>query len=76
MLEEVSESSLIVISFLQEFISNHKEPVSSSYGRMDAGSRASYSQLGNTTYPSSSLSAQSYGGYESSDFGGYGNYRY
>lgn len=61
---------------IQEFISNHKEPVSSSYGRMDAGSRASYSHLGNTTYPSSSLSAQSYGGYESSDFGGYGNYRY
>lgn len=61
---------------IQEFISNHKEPGSSSYGRMDTSSRSSYSQLGNTTYPSSSISAQSYGGYEPSDFGGYGNYRY
>ncbi|KAK9268978.1 hypothetical protein L1049_000745 [Liquidambar formosana] len=57
---------------IQEFMSNHKEPVASSYGTMDTGLRSSYSQLG--TYPSS-LSAQPYGGYGSSGVGGYGNFR-
>ncbi|THG09680.1 hypothetical protein TEA_014624 [Camellia sinensis var. sinensis] len=56
---------------IQEFISSHKEPASSSYGKIDTGLRSSYSQLGNTTaYPSSSLSTQPYGGYGSSGLGG------
>ncbi|KAL6331933.1 hypothetical protein AAG906_020282 [Vitis piasezkii] len=61
---------------IQEFISNHKEPVPSSYGKMDSGLRSSYSQLGNTSYSSSSLSSQPYGGgYGSSGVGGYSSYR-
>ncbi|KAL7224859.1 hypothetical protein ACSBR1_026187 [Camellia fascicularis] len=61
---------------IQEFISSHKEPASSSYGKIDTGLRSSYSQLGNTTaYPSSSLSTQPYGGYGSSGLGGYSSFR-
>ncbi|KAL6977864.1 hypothetical protein U1Q18_026647 [Sarracenia purpurea var. burkii] len=48
---------------IQEFISSHKEPVSSSYGKMDTGYRSSYA--------SSSLPTQSYSGYGSSGLGGY-----
>ncbi|GFS43772.1 RNA-binding KH domain-containing protein [Actinidia rufa] len=60
---------------IQEFISNHKEPVSSSYGNMDTGLRSAYTPLSSTAYPSSSLSSQHYGGgYGSSGIGGYGNY--
>uniref|UniRef100_A0A5B7A9L8 K Homology domain-containing protein n=1 Tax=Davidia involucrata TaxID=16924 RepID=A0A5B7A9L8_DAVIN len=56
---------------IQEFISSsHKEQVPSNYGQIDTGFRSSYSQLGNTSYPSSSLSAQPYGGYGSSGGGG------
>ncbi|XP_057501524.1 RNA-binding KH domain-containing protein PEPPER-like [Actinidia eriantha] len=59
---------------IQEFISNHKEPVSSSYGNMDAGLRSAYTPL-STAYPSSSLSSQHYGGgYGSAGIGGYSNY--
>ncbi|CAL5333415.1 unnamed protein product [Camellia sinensis] len=59
----------------KEFISSHKEPVSSSYGRMDSGLRSSYSQFGSSNYQESSLSAQppyggGYGG------GGYSSYSY
>ncbi|KAJ4962438.1 hypothetical protein NE237_022377 [Protea cynaroides] len=59
---------------IQEFISSHKEPVSSNYGKLDTGLRP-YSQLTNTSYPSSSLSMQSLGGYGSSGVGGYSSYR-
>ena len=60
---------------LQEFISNHKEPVSSSYGNMDTGLRSAYTPLSNTAYPSSSLSSQHYSGrYGSSGIEGYSNY--
>ncbi|KAI9112536.1 hypothetical protein K1719_016459 [Acacia pycnantha] len=64
---------------IQEVISNHKEPASSSYGRLDAGGgglRSSYAQLGgNTTYSSSSVTSQPYTGYGSSGLGGYGTFR-
>lgn len=60
---------------MQEFMNNHKEPVTSSYGKIDTGYRSSYSQLGSSLYSSSSLSSQLYGGYGSSGVGGYGSYR-
>ncbi|KAK7303936.1 hypothetical protein RJT34_14860 [Clitoria ternatea] len=50
---------------IQDVISNHREPVTSSYSRLDAGLRSSYPQLG-TTRLSSSLSSQQYTGYEAS----------
>ncbi|XP_010259900.1 PREDICTED: RNA-binding KH domain-containing protein PEPPER-like [Nelumbo nucifera] len=59
---------------IQEFISSHKEPVTNSYGKVDSGLR-SYSQLNNTSYPSSSLSTQAFGGYGSSGVGGYSSFR-
>ncbi|GMH13607.1 hypothetical protein Nepgr_015448 [Nepenthes gracilis] len=65
----------IAQELIQEFISNHREPVSSSsYGKIETGMRSSYmSQLGSSTYPSSSssLSSRPYGGYASSGLGGY-----
>ncbi|RDX86151.1 RNA-binding KH domain-containing protein PEPPER [Mucuna pruriens] len=60
---------------IQEVISNHKEPVSSNYSRLDAGLRPSYSQLGSSSYSSSSLSSQPYSGYGSSGLGGYSTFR-
>ncbi|XP_048332230.2 RNA-binding KH domain-containing protein PEPPER [Ziziphus jujuba] len=60
---------------IQEVISNHQDPLASTYGRIDAGLRSSYSQLNNSTYPSSSLSSQSYGVYGSSGLGGYSAFR-
>lgn len=55
----------------QEVINSRKEPVTSSYGRLDTGMRSSYSQLGASSYPSSSLPSQPYGGgYGSSGLGG------
>lgn len=59
---------------IQDFISGHKEPPVSSYGGLDTGLRSSYSHMGGSAYPSSSLTSQ-YGGY-SSGLGGYGNYRF
>ncbi|KAJ7979402.1 RNA-binding KH domain-containing protein [Quillaja saponaria] len=61
---------------IQEAISNPKEPVSSSYGRLDVGLRSSYPQLGSKSYPSSSLSSQSYTGYGSPGLGGYSTFRF
>lgn len=58
---------------IQEFMNNHKEPTTSSYGQIDTGYRPSYSHLGNSY--SSSLSSQSYGGYGSSGIGGYSTFR-
>lgn len=66
---------LILFLCLQEAISNHNEPVTGSYGMIDAGSRYSYSQLGSTPYSASSFSSQSYGGYGSSGLGGYSTFR-
>uniref|UniRef100_A0A1D1ZHI2 Poly(RC)-binding protein 3 n=1 Tax=Anthurium amnicola TaxID=1678845 RepID=A0A1D1ZHI2_9ARAE len=64
---------------MQEFMGGRKEPAvssySSSYGGYETGLRSSYSQLSNTSYPSS-LTSQSYGGYGSSGVGGYGIYRF
>ncbi|TKY72769.1 RNA-binding KH domain-containing protein PEPPER [Spatholobus suberectus] len=60
---------------IQDVISNHKEPVSSSYGRLDAGPRSSYSQLGTTSRLSSSLSSQPYTGYGASGLGDYSTFR-
>lgn len=59
---------------IQEAISTHNEPVTSSYGGLDPGLRYSYSQLGGSSYPSSSFSSQ-YGGYGSSSLGGYSSFR-
>lgn len=60
---------------IQEYMNNHKESITSSYGQIDTGYRPSYPQLGNSSYPSSSLSTQPYGGYGSSGVGGYSSYR-
>ncbi|KAK1261456.1 hypothetical protein QJS04_geneDACA008673 [Acorus gramineus] len=60
---------------IQDFMAQHKEPVSSSYGSYDSGPRP-YSHLSNTSYPSSSMATQSLGSYGSSGVGGYGNYRF
>ncbi|XP_027334228.1 RNA-binding KH domain-containing protein PEPPER-like [Abrus precatorius] len=60
---------------IQEVISNHKEPVTSSYGRLDAGLRSSYSQLGTSSRFSSSLSSQPYAGYGASGLGDYSTFR-
>ncbi|KAI4335357.1 hypothetical protein L6164_014009 [Bauhinia variegata] len=61
---------------IQEVINNRKEPVTSSYSsRLDAGLRSSYSQLGSTSYSSSSLASQPYSGYGSSGLGGYSTFR-
>ncbi|KAF8392813.1 hypothetical protein HHK36_021050 [Tetracentron sinense] len=60
---------------IQEFLSSHKEPATSSYNKFDSGLR-SYSQLTNTSYPPSSFSTQSLGGYGSSGVGGgYSSFR-
>ncbi|KAK6912380.1 K Homology domain, type 1 [Dillenia turbinata] len=59
---------------IQEFISCHKEPVPSMYGKMDAGLN-SYSHLSDTAYHSSSFSSLSPGGYGSSNRGPYSSYR-
>ncbi|XP_058104094.1 RNA-binding KH domain-containing protein PEPPER [Magnolia sinica] len=59
---------------IQDFIAAHKEPVPSSYGKIDTGMRP-YSSLTNSSYPSSSLATQQLGGYGSSGVGGYGGYR-
>ncbi|KAJ9184174.1 hypothetical protein P3X46_007940 [Hevea brasiliensis] len=56
---------------IQEFISNRKEPTPTVYGKMDTG-YSSYSQVADTSYPSSSF-ASHLGGYGSSSFGGYGS---
>ncbi|KAG2398580.1 RNA-binding KH domain-containing protein [Vigna angularis] len=60
---------------IQDFISTHKEPVSMNYGRLDAGSRSSYSQLGTASRLPSSLSSQPYTGYGSSGLGDYSTFR-
>ncbi|GAB2291420.1 hypothetical protein Dimus_025676 [Dionaea muscipula] len=59
---------------IQESISNHKDPLTRSYGKIDMGMTSSYSQLG-SAYPSSSLSTQPYGRYGSSGLGGYSSFR-
>lgn len=73
--EKAYSNTLILFLCLQEAISNHNEPVTGSYGMIDAGSRYSYSQLGSTPYSASSFSSQSYGGYGSSGLGGYSTFR-
>ncbi|KAG4946464.1 hypothetical protein AAZX31_15G158500 [Glycine max] len=61
---------------IQDVISSHKEPITSSYGRLDAGPRSSYSQLGTTSrLPPSSLSSQPYTGYGASGLGDYSTFR-
>ncbi|KAE9601639.1 hypothetical protein Lal_00040702 [Lupinus albus] len=60
---------------IQETISNNREPVASGYSRLDAGLRSSYSQLGSSSYSSSSVALQPYNGYGSSGLGGYNNFR-
>ncbi|KAK7291861.1 hypothetical protein RIF29_07354 [Crotalaria pallida] len=60
---------------IQETVSKHKETVASDYSMLDAGLRPSYSQLGSSSYPSSSLTSQHYSGYGSSGLGGYSTFR-
>ncbi|XP_020221852.1 RNA-binding KH domain-containing protein PEPPER [Cajanus cajan] len=60
---------------IQDVVSNHNEPVSSSYGRLDAGLRSSYSQLGPASRLSSSLPSQPYTGYGASGLGDYSTFR-
>ncbi|KAJ0961621.1 hypothetical protein J5N97_001118 [Dioscorea zingiberensis] len=56
---------------IQEFISGYREPEAGRYGNHDAGQR-SYSQMPSSGY----YPSQPYGRYESSDLGGYHNYRF
>jgi len=63
------------LSLLQEVITNHNETIASSYARLDTGLRSSYSQLGSSSYPSSSLPSQPYNGYGSSGPGDYSTFR-
>ncbi|KAK6944590.1 K Homology domain, type 1 [Dillenia turbinata] len=61
---------------IQECIANHQEVVPSRYGKIDAGLRSPYSQLGGSSYTSSSLPTPPYGGYRSPGIGGgYGSFR-
>ncbi|KAF3782257.1 RNA-binding KH domain-containing protein PEPPER [Nymphaea thermarum] len=60
-------------TLIQDFMAGHKEPRVGSFSKLDSGLR-SYSQYGNSSYPSSSLSSQSLGGYRSSGVG-YSSYR-
>ncbi|CAL5184563.1 unnamed protein product [Lathyrus oleraceus] len=70
---------------IQEVISSRREPVTNSYGRLDASrmdvgprsySQSSYSQLGNSSrIPSSSLSSQPYSSYGASGLGDYSTFR-
>ncbi|XP_004507898.1 RNA-binding KH domain-containing protein PEPPER-like [Cicer arietinum] len=60
---------------IQEVISNHNEAMATSYSRLDTGLRSSYSQLGSSSYPSSSLASQPYNGYGSSGLGDYSTFR-
>ncbi|KAK6147416.1 hypothetical protein DH2020_018328 [Rehmannia glutinosa] len=58
----------------QEFIGGHREQPASSYGNLESSLRQSYSQLGGSSYSSSSFSGQPYGGYGSSGVGGYSSF--
>lgn len=61
---------------IQEFTSSHREPHPDRYAKLDSSLRPSYSQLGSSSYPSSSFTGQPYGGgYGSSGMGGYSSFR-
>ncbi|KAG8376401.1 hypothetical protein BUALT_Bualt09G0059600 [Buddleja alternifolia] len=61
---------------IQEFTSGHRDPLPSSYGKLESSLRPSYTQLGSNSYSSSSFSGQPYGGsYGSSGVGGYSSFR-
>ncbi|KAL0410272.1 UNVERIFIED_CONTAM: RNA-binding KH domain-containing protein PEPPER [Sesamum latifolium] len=61
---------------IQDFTSSgHREPLPGSYGKLESSLRPSYSQLGSSSYSSSSFSGQPYGGYSSSGVGGYSSFR-
>ncbi|KAK4432670.1 RNA-binding KH domain-containing protein PEPPER [Sesamum alatum] len=60
---------------IQEFIGGHREPHQRSYGKLESSLRPSYSQLGSSSYSSSSFAEQPYGGYGSSGVGGYSSFR-
>ncbi|KAL2340528.1 hypothetical protein Fmac_008468 [Flemingia macrophylla] len=60
---------------IQDVVSNHKEPVTSSYSRLDVGPGSSYSRLGTASRLSSSLSSQPYTGYGASGLGDYSTFR-
>ncbi|KAJ0961606.1 hypothetical protein J5N97_001103 [Dioscorea zingiberensis] len=66
-----SQEVQIAEMLIQEFISGYREPEAGSYGNHDAGQR-SYSQMPTSGY----YPSQSNGRYESSDIGGYHNYRF
>ncbi|KAL0426657.1 UNVERIFIED_CONTAM: RNA-binding KH domain-containing protein PEPPER [Sesamum latifolium] len=60
---------------IQEFIGGHREPLPRNYGKLESSLRPSYSQLGSSSYSSSSFAEQPYGGYGSSGVGGYSSFR-
>ncbi|GER26938.1 RNA-binding KH domain-containing protein [Striga asiatica] len=49
---------------IQDFIGGHRDPLLGSYSKLESSLRSSYSQLGSSSYPSSTFSGQQpYGGY-------------
>ncbi|KAL4199695.1 hypothetical protein AMTRI_Chr03g146170 [Amborella trichopoda] len=58
---------------IQKFLSLHEDPLAGSYGKVDTGLRP-YSQYSSSTYPSSSLTTPSLGGFGSSG-ASYGGFR-
>ncbi|KAE9606283.1 hypothetical protein Lalb_Chr10g0106261 [Lupinus albus] len=60
-----TSGAILTVQESRETISNNREPVASGYSRLDAGLRSSYSQLGSSSYSSSSVALQPYNGYES-----------
>ncbi|KAL0439991.1 UNVERIFIED_CONTAM: hypothetical protein Slati_2482100 [Sesamum latifolium] len=75
-----SKAPLLKVQAAQQLIqdftsSGHREPLPGSYGKLESSLRPSYSQLGSSSYSSSSFSGQPYGGYSSSGVGGYSSFR-
>ncbi|KAL3644165.1 hypothetical protein CASFOL_012097 [Castilleja foliolosa] len=61
-------------NLIQDFIDGHREPLPGNYSQLESSLRSSYSQLGNSSYSSSTFTGQPYGGYGSSGAGGYNSY--
>ncbi|CAA0821458.1 RNA-binding KH domain-containing protein PEPPER [Striga hermonthica] len=69
------DHSILSLFEKSDFIGGHRDPLLGSYSKLESSLRSSYSQLGSSSYPSSTFSGQQrYGGYGSSGIGGYSSY--